>query len=87
MNGIRKTFAIARDEILRLPSTRRGLLSLAAFALIWLAIMLYALVPAANLVQSGQSSGLAELIFAPLGLSVLAAVSYTHLTLPTILLV
>ena len=72
MNGIRKTFAIARDEVLRLPSTRRGLLSLAAFALIWLAIMLYALVPAANLVQSGQSSGLAELIFVPLGLSVLA---------------
>lgn len=72
MSSLRKTFAIARDEVLRLPSTRRGLLSLAAFALIWLAIMLFALVPAANLVQSGQSSGLAELILKPLGLSVLA---------------
>jgi len=72
MINLAKTFAIARDEVMRLPSTRRGLLSLAAFALIWLAIMLYALIPAANLVQSGQSSGLADIILKPLGLAVLS---------------
>ncbi len=72
MISLSKTLAIARDEVICLPSTRRGLLSLAAFALIWLAIMLYALIPAANLVQSGQSSGLAELILKPLGLGLVS---------------
>lgn len=64
-----KLIVIATDEVLRLFSTRRGLLSLTGFCLIWLAVLIYGVMPAARFFSGASESGLADLILPELGLS------------------
>ncbi|MGQ7843513.1 ABC transporter permease subunit [Granulosicoccus sp. 3-233] len=64
-----RTLAIAQDEILRLLSTRRGLLSLLGFALIWAGVLSYGILPAAAFFAGARESGLSEILLPRLGLS------------------
>jgi len=63
-----KVGVLAMDEVLRLLSTKRGLLSLAGFALLWLAVLYYGVMPAARLFSGASESGLADLILPEFGL-------------------
>lgn len=63
-----KAGVLAMDEVLRLLSTKRGLLSLAGFALLWLAVLYYGVIPAARLFSGASDSGLADLILPEFGL-------------------
>lgn len=54
--------------MLRLLSTRRGLLSLAGFLLIWIGVLNYAILPASRLYADASSAGLTDLVFPELGL-------------------
>lgn len=65
---MRSLYVIARSELGRLLATRRGLISLIAFALIWAFILLYAIVPVTRWLEQSTDSGLAELVLEPLGL-------------------
>lgn len=64
-----RTLAIAQDEILRLLSTRRGLLSLLGFSLIWAAVLSYGVLPAAAFFAGANESGLSEILLPRLGLT------------------
>lgn len=64
-----KLIVIAMDEVLRLFSTRRGLLSLTGFCLIWLFVLIYGVMPAARFFSGASESGLAELLLPEFGLS------------------
>jgi ABC-type transport system involved in multi-copper enzyme maturation permease subunit len=64
-----KMLIVARDEVTRLLSTRRGLLSLLGFALLWLAVLNYGILPAASFFNGANESGLSELLLPRLGLS------------------
>lgn len=64
-----RTLAIAQDEILRLLSTRRGLLSLLGFALIWAGVLSYGVLPAAAFFVGANESGLSEILLPRLGLT------------------
>lgn len=57
-----KLILLAIDEVLRLFSTRRGLLSIIGFSLIWLAVMMYGVLPTAQVFQGASESGLLELL-------------------------
>lgn len=63
-----KVLVLARDEVLRLLSTRRGLLSLAGFGFIWLAVLAYGVIPAARWFDGATQSGLADAILPEFGL-------------------
>ena len=63
-----KILVLAIDEVLRLLSTRRGLLSLAGFALLWTAVLYYGVMPAARLFTGATDSGLADMILPEMGL-------------------
>ena len=63
-----KVFVLAMDEVLRLLSTKRGLLSLAGFALLWLAVLYYGVMPASRLFSGASESGIADLILSEFGL-------------------
>ena len=56
-----RALVLAQDEVLRLLSTRRGLFSLAGFFLVWIAILIYGVIPAANLFSGASESGLLQL--------------------------
>lgn len=64
-----KLIVIAINEVIRLFSTRRGLLSLIGFCLLWLAVLIYGVIPAARFFSGASESGLADLILPQLGLS------------------
>lgn len=64
-----RTLIIARDEILRLLSTRRGLFSLLGCALIWAAVLKLAILPAAAFFDGARDSGLSDALLPRLGLS------------------
>lgn len=57
-----KILVLAIDEVLRLLSTKRGLLSLLGFCLIWAAVLNYGILPAAKLVGGASESGLLQLL-------------------------
>lgn len=57
-----KLIVLAIDEVLRLFSTKRGLLSIIGFSLIWLAVMMYGVLPTAQVFQGASESGLLELL-------------------------
>ncbi len=57
MQTLRNTFLIAATELTRALITRRGLVSLFAFGLIWLLILTTIIRPAPMLVQNGASIG------------------------------
>ena len=63
-----KLLILANDEVLRLLSTRRGLLSLLGFCLIWLAVLSYGVMPAARLFSGASESGFSDGLLAQLGL-------------------
>lgn len=53
---------VARDELGKLFATRRGWLSLAAFAALWTLVLVYAVVPITRLLTESAESGLLELL-------------------------
>ena len=63
---------VVRDELARLLATRRGWLSLLAFALLWSVVLVYAVLPVTRYLADSLESGLAELVLGPLGLRALA---------------
>ncbi len=65
MNRIR---ILAQDEILRLVSTRRGIIALAGFLLVWIAVLNYLILPAAAFFVGASDAGIAEVLLARLGL-------------------
>jgi Cu-processing system permease protein len=63
-----RILVLAQDEVLRLLSTRRGLIALVGFLLIWIAVLRYGILPAAALIDDAQLSGLVEIILSGLGI-------------------
>ena len=57
-----KILVLAMDEVLRLFSTKRGLLSLIGFGLIWAAVLMYGVLPAARFVTGASQSGLMDFL-------------------------
>jgi len=64
----RRVLIIALGELGRLVATRRGLLTLSGFGLIWAFILFYAVVPVTRWLARSVDSGLADLVLEPLGL-------------------
>ena len=64
-----RVFVIARDEVLRLLSTRRGIFSLLGFLLLWVAVINYAILPAASYFAGANESGLSEALLPRFGLT------------------
>ncbi len=60
--------ALAQDELLRLLSTKRGMVSLIGFLLIWIAVLNYGILPAAAFFVGASDSGLTEVLLPRLGL-------------------
>ena len=63
-----RLLVLAQDEIGRLLSTKRGILSLLGFLLIWIAVLNYGILPAAAFFVGANDSGLAEILLPRLGL-------------------
>jgi Cu-processing system permease protein len=63
-----RILVLAQDEVLRLLSTRRGLIALVGFLLIWIAVLRYGILPVAALIDDAQLSGLVEIILSGLGI-------------------
>lgn len=63
-----RILVLAQDEMLRLLSTKRGIVSLFGFLLIWIAVLNYGILPAAVFFGSANDSGLAEIFLPRLGL-------------------
>ena len=63
---------IAREELARLLATRRGWLSLLAFALLWAAVLVYVVLPVTRWLAESSDSGLADAVLGALGLTALA---------------
>lgn len=63
-----RILVLAQDEVMRLFSTRRGLVALFGFLLIWVAVLYYGILPAAALLQDAAQSGILEFLFPRLGL-------------------
>ena len=57
-----KILVLAMDEVLRLFSTKRGLLSLIGFGLIWAVVLMYGVLPAARFVTGASQSGLMDFL-------------------------
>lgn len=64
-----KLLLLAVDEVMRLLTTRRGLLSLLGFLLLWLAVLNYGILPAASFFSGARESGLSDLLLPQLGLT------------------
>jgi len=63
-----RILVLAQDEIARLLSTRRGIVSLLGFLLIWIAVLNYGILPAAAFFTGANESGLSEILLPRLGL-------------------
>lgn len=63
-----RILVLAQDEILRLLSTKRGVISLLGFLLIWIAVLNYGILPAAAFFVGASESGLTEMLLPRLGL-------------------
>jgi ABC-type transport system involved in multi-copper enzyme maturation permease subunit len=63
-----RILVLAQDEVLRLLSTRRGLIALVGFLLIWIAVLRYGILPAAALFDDASLSGLVEVVLTWLGM-------------------
>lgn len=59
---LKRIAILAQDEPLRLLSTRRGLVSLIGFLLIWVALLNYVIFPAADIFNNARDSGLLEFL-------------------------
>ena len=59
---------LAQEEILRLLSTRRGMISLMGFLVIWACVLNYAILPAAAFLSGVSTSGVVELLLPWLGI-------------------
>lgn len=66
-----KVLILAQDEVLRLFSTRRGLISLFGFCLIWMGVLVYGIMPAARFLVGATESGLADVILPRIGIQAL----------------
>lgn len=64
-----KVFVMAVDEVMRLLSTKRGYLSLGGFALIWVAVLIYGVLPASRFLGQASDSGLVDIIPSDMGVS------------------
>jgi ABC-type transport system involved in multi-copper enzyme maturation permease subunit len=64
--------SIGRFELIKLLGTKRGWISIAAFILVWLVVLLYVIEPAARLVGAPDTSGLAGLLLERIGWQSLA---------------
>ncbi|MFK7890723.1 MAG: ABC transporter permease [Granulosicoccus sp.] len=65
---MRSIALLARDEVSRLLSTRRGLLSLIGFVALWLALLVYVILPAATFFDGASETGLSDLLLGVFGL-------------------
>ena len=63
-----RILVLAQDELMRLLATRRGLISLFGFLLIWIAVLNYGILPAAALFADASRSGVVEVLLPRLGL-------------------
>lgn len=63
-----RIIVLAQDEILRLLSTRRGIISLVGFLLVWIAVLNYVVLPAAAFFAGADKSGLTQVLLPRLGL-------------------
>lgn len=63
-----RILVLAQDEVLRLLSTRRGLIALIGFLLIWVAVLRYGILPAAALFEDASLSGIVEALLTWLGM-------------------
>lgn len=63
-----KIVVLAREEFLRLLSTRRGLISLVGFIVIWAFVLNYGVLPAAAFYSGANDSGLSDILLPRLGL-------------------
>jgi ABC-type transport system involved in multi-copper enzyme maturation permease subunit len=68
-----KLITLARAEIEKLVGSRRGMLSLLAFVLVWLLVLRYAIAPAAKMLGTGDDDGLVEFLLSQLGLEALTS--------------
>ena len=66
-----KALAVARDELAKLFATRRGWLSLAAFAALWALALVYAVVPITRFLSESAERGLLDALLDPIGLAAL----------------
>jgi len=57
-----RIWLLAQDEVIRFLSTRRGLFALLGFSLIWLALLYYAILPAAAVFADPSNSVLVRLL-------------------------
>lgn len=67
--SLHRTGALIQFELVRVFSTKRGALAMAAFASVWFLILYYAVSSAAELLSSAQFKGMIEQAFGALGLS------------------
>lgn len=63
-----RILVLAQDEVLRLLSTKRGIVSLLGFLLVWIAVLNYGILPSAAFFVGANDSGLAEVLLPRLGL-------------------
>jgi ABC-type transport system involved in multi-copper enzyme maturation permease subunit len=63
-----RILVLAQDEVMRLLSTRRGLIALVGFLLIWVAVLRYGILPAAALFGDSQLSALIESMLSWIGM-------------------
>jgi ABC-type transport system involved in multi-copper enzyme maturation permease subunit len=63
-----RIIVLAQDEILRLLSTRRGIVSLSGFLFVWIAVLNYVILPAAAFFVGAGNSGLTQVLLPRLGL-------------------
>ncbi len=57
-----KLLVLAGDEVLRLLTTKRGLLSIVGFVFVWAAVLIYGIVPAARFYRDASESGILDLL-------------------------
>lgn len=66
-----KVLVLAQDEVLRLFSTRRGIISIVGYCLIWIGVLIYGIMPAAQFINGAVDSGLAEILLPKVGMQAL----------------
>lgn len=66
-----KVLILAQDEVLRLFSTRRGLISLFGFCLVWVVVLIYGILPVVRFLNGAAESGLLDVILPRIGVDTL----------------
>ncbi len=70
---VKNVFLIAKFELVRLLSTRRGLVSIVAFAMVWLVLLYYVIFRASRVLAQDGGSGLVSAVLDWLGMERLTA--------------